>query len=208
MTLKSLFGILIIGLATAVAQADPGCNSFEQCRVVQAQAAARSLEFLRDTTLKNLGDVARRSDRGCPSYRAGSNEICTMNQSQAQRYCADRGNGSRLPTALELGVVMNPAGVSLSFRPGDGVVYARNGVVDFYYNEETYSAVEFAKTPAARGFSLQELKTHCFWSSSAYSPNGPMVIYADDAYALCGVKGHFVLFFRTRNDFFAVRCVR
>lgn len=180
---KSVFGLSILGLATAMSMtaavhADPICGTLEQCRAMQAQVEARIQELLKDVTPKLTGIL-----------KSG------VTQYEAESICRDK--GMRLPTARELALVaqsLGAQGISETEKDGYYLVKGSDSAGNpdhFYFSYKGYSR------PAG------DLGRHVFWSSSVHP------VYSIYAYDLDGVFGGIEGVRRSHvSDDGAVRCMR
>ena len=209
-----------LSLFSTAAKADPVCggpgpDTVEQCRALQARLEAQQAQVdarlweLLSGTAPRLDAIVERGHEGCPSFQAGSREICHMNQIQADHFC--RSLGTRLPTARDQALISQSLGACgiLSTIEYDSFQGTPECPRDSY---DRVSVAPSAQEPSGDEFyysrsgyrrSDRDLGNYFFWSSSVSASN------SNFAYGLGGDHGDIYGDVRrvayTRS---AVRCVQ
>lgn len=203
---KSVFGLSILGAVaavsmTAVANADPICDTLEQCRAMQAQVEAR-IQELQQNEIPVLDDIVKNEN--------GS--VRQMSQFDAEQYC--RSHGSRLPTARELALVsqsMGALGIRETAHAGvvetDAAVQAEVSQMHYagYYpiytmNTSNQPSIDFYFSYIGYQRPAGDLGNNFFWTSTVHPD------HFDLAYGLSGATGF--IYDYDRNYSYADRAVR
>lgn len=156
-----------------------------------------------------LHNPIERGNEGCPSFQAGSREICHMTQIQADRFCRNR--GTRLPTARDQALISQSLGACgiLSTTEYDSFQGTPECPRDSYYrvrvarSAQEPSGDEFYYSRSGYRRSDRDLGNYFFWSSSVSA------FGSDYAYGLNGGNGFIDV--DVRSVVFgdsAVRCVQ